>query len=146
MNLVTVLSIASLRELHASENSSCPKLLMRSEDLCYSSHCCSQKAARSSWETFFSQREKVLVFQTTKHLPLCMHMYLHIDLNTAFTNTCLSVTVSVSEPCCYNFLWRCLFNISSLMLQGSSSQSKKTSAVHSLGKDREEIKIQGFIS
>lgn len=31
MNLVTVLSIASLRELHASTNT-CPKLLMRSDD------------------------------------------------------------------------------------------------------------------
>ncbi|XP_049689659.1 phospholipase B1, membrane-associated [Accipiter gentilis] len=29
VNLVTVLSIASLRELHASENNTCPKLLMR---------------------------------------------------------------------------------------------------------------------
>jgi len=94
----------------------------------------------------FSEMEKVLVFQSTTSPPLWMHMYLHVDFNTAFRNTCLSVTVSVSQPCCCHILWRCHFNDLSLMLQESSSQSRKSSAVHSLSKDREEIKTQGFLS
>lgn len=53
VNLVTVLSITSLRELYAEKNVSCPRILMRSEDdLFYSSHCCSQRAGRSPWGTF----------------------------------------------------------------------------------------------
>lgn len=74
VNLVTMLSIANLRELYAMRNISCPRTLMRfADDLCYSCHCSSKKAATSSWEAF-PEREKDLIFQTTKHLCACTYI------------------------------------------------------------------------